>query len=146
MKDILQIDSVKDYNDAVGVETVHPLVSIVDMSRIRPSPHSHTHLNFGVYAVFLKESDCGEVRYGRNIYDYQEGTLIFIAPGQIVQITQNEPGKDQKGWALLFNPELIHGMALGRNINDYSFFSYEINEALHLSEREKKLCLSVFPR
>ena len=146
MKDIFQIDSVKDYNDAVGVETVHPLVSIVDMSMIRPSTHSHTHLNFGVYAVFLKESDCGEVRYGRNIYDYQEGTLIFIAPGQIVQITQNEPGNDQKGWALLFHPDLIHGTVLGKNINDYRFFSYVINEALHLSEREKKIVLECFSK
>jgi AraC-like DNA-binding protein len=93
----------------------------------------------------LKEIKCGDIKYGCNYYDYQEGSLVFISPGQIVEI--EDFGKDfqPKGYALLFHPDLIHGTSLGRHIHDYSFFSYQSNEALHLSERERKTfldCLS----
>jgi YesN/AraC family two-component response regulator len=89
--------------------------------------------------VFLKEAICGDIKYGCNYYDYQEGTLVFIGPGQVVGIG-NAPGNPPpKGWALLFHPDLIRGTSLGRNIKDYTFFSYETYEALHLSERERQL-------
>ena len=146
MKDIFKLDTVSDYNNLVGVETLHPMVSVIDLSKTKASQRDHTHLNFGVYAVFLKESDCGELRYGRSSYDYQEGTLVFIAPGQIVQITRKAPDEQRKGWVLLFHPDLIHGTALGRSMNDYTFFSYESNEALHVSDRERKIVMECFSK
>jgi len=79
MKGIYKLETVSDYNNLVGVETLHPLVSIIDFSKTKSSYSNHTHLNFGIYAIYLKEYDCGELRYGRNNYDYQEGTLVFIA-------------------------------------------------------------------
>lgn len=146
MKDILRLESVSDYNNLVGVETLHPLVSVIDLSKTINYDRPHSHLNFGVYAVFLKELVCGELRYGRGIYDYQEGTLVFIAPGQVVQITRRNPGESGKGWVLLFHPDLIHGTALGKAISNYSFFSYETNEALHVSERERRIVMECFAK
>ncbi|HPT22605.1 MAG TPA: helix-turn-helix transcriptional regulator [Bacteroidales bacterium] len=146
MKDILRLESVSDYNNLVGVETLHPLVSVIDLSKTINYDRPHSHLNFSVYAVFLKELVCGELRYGRGIYDYQEGTLVFIAPGQVVQITRRNPGESGKGWVLLFHPDLIHGTALGKAISNYSFFSYETNEALHVSERERRIVMECFAK
>jgi AraC family transcriptional activator of pobA len=139
MDDIFKLESVADYNNLVGVETKHPLVSVIDMSKIKSSGEKHSHLNYGIYAIYLKGSECGEMIYGRNKYDYQEGSLVFISPGQVVKVTQNDPEQPRTGWAILFHPDLIHGTSLARIMNEYHFFSYDINEALHLSENEKKI-------
>ncbi|MBP8721381.1 MAG: AraC family transcriptional regulator, partial [Tidjanibacter sp.] len=88
-------------------------------------------------AVFLKDVKCGDIQYGRSTYDYQEGTLVFIAPGQCVGITRRGEMFQPKGWALLFHPDFIRGTQLGRNIRNYTFFSYAVNEALHLSQQER---------
>jgi AraC-like DNA-binding protein len=89
---------------------------------------------------------CGELRYGRNHYDFQEGTLVFIAPGQIVGVQPKLQAFEPKGWALLFHSDLIKGTALGKHIQDYSFFSYDVNEALHLSEKERQIVLDCFSK
>lgn len=146
MEGIYKLENVSNYNNLVGVETLHPLVSVIDLSKTKSYNRDHTHLNFGIYAIFFKETDCGELRYGRSTYDYQEGTLVFIAPGQVIQIVRQVPDTQRKGWALLFHPDLIHGTTLGRNINDYSFFTYESNEALHVSERERKIVFECFSK
>lgn len=146
MKSIYRIETVTDYNRIYGVETLHPLVSIVDFSKQDPDYSEHTHFYYGVYAVFLKETVCGELIYGRNTYDYEEGSLVFISPGQLLELVLNPEVKKRKGWALLFHPDLIHGTQLGRQIDDYTFFSYDINEALHISEREKKMVLENFDK
>lgn len=146
MKDIYRIEKVDDYNKLNGVETLHPLVSIIDFSQIDANYSDHTHFYYGVYAVFLKEYDCGELRYGRNKYDYQEGSLVFISPGQVLELIKNTNTTKRKGWALLFHPDLIHGTNLGRQMGDYTFFSYEISEALHISERERKMVMECFEK
>jgi len=81
----------------------------------------------GVYAVFLKDAKCGNMTYGCNTYDYEEGTLIFVAPGQVYGIEDSGEKRKGVGQALIFHPDLIHGTSLGRNIKDYTFFSYEVN-------------------
>ncbi|MBD0288049.1 MAG: helix-turn-helix transcriptional regulator, partial [Flavisolibacter sp.] len=96
--------------------------------------------------VFLKEIKCGDLRYGRHTYDYQEGTLVFIAPGQVVSVDNWGVTYQPKGHALVFHLDLIHGTSLGRHIQDYTFFSYQSNEALHLSERERKIVLDCFSK
>jgi AraC-like DNA-binding protein len=139
MDNILKIENISEYNTMRGVETLHPLVSVYDLSGMKLI--SPVRVNLGFYCVFLKEAKCGDLKYGCNYYDYQEGTLVFIAPDQVVGIG-NPPGNpDPKGWALLFHPDLIRGTSLGHNIKDYSFFSYEANEALHLSEKERQIIL-----
>ncbi len=139
MEDIIKLANISEYNTMRGVETLHPLVSVYDLSEMKLIPP--VRANFGFYCVFLKEAICGDMKYGCNYYDYQEGTLVFIGPGQVVGIG-NAPGSSRpKGWALLFHPDLIRGTSLGHNIKEYTFFSYETNEALHLSERERQLIL-----
>ncbi len=136
---ILHIENVCDYNAQLGVETLHPLVSVVDMAQAHPI--RHTRQTFGFYAIFLKEVMCGDMIYGRQYYDYQEGTLVCLAPGQVIGFEDNGEVFQPKGWALVFHPDLIRGTALGQHIREYSYFSYEVNEALHLSERERELVI-----
>ncbi len=144
MEKIVKIDTVDFYNKMRGVETLNPLISIIDMSKAAPIPAQT--FNFGVYAVFLKELKCGELKYGRNNYDYQEGTLVFVAPGQIVGVQPQVTAVEPKGWALLFHPDLIKGTLLGKHIQDYTFFSYDSHEALHLSEKERQIVLDCFEK
>lgn len=142
MEEIVKLESVDAYNKMRGMETLHPLVSVMDLSKAKAM--AAKTFNFGLYAIYLKELQCGELKYGRNNYDYQEGTLVFIAPGQILGVQPKVTTFEPKGWALIFDPELIKGTALGKHIADYSFFSYDVNEALHLSEKEKQLVLDCF--
>lgn len=142
MEEIVKLESVDIYNKMRGVETLHPLVTVIDLSKAKPM--AAQTLNFGLYAIYLKELKCGELRYGRNNYDYQEGTLVFIAPGQVVGVQPSVETIEPKGWGLVFDPELIKGTALGKHIADYSFFSYDVNEALHLSEKERQLVMDCF--
>lgn len=139
---IENIATITGYNDLMGVETLHPLVSVVDFAQAKPMRHwRHT---FGFYAIFLKEVKCGDLIYGRQYYDYQEGTLVCIAPGQVVGVEDSGETFQPKGFGLLFHPDLIRGTSLGQHIKEYTFFSYEANEALHLSEREREMVVDLF--
>ena len=144
MNDMRRFETVNDYNVFNNNETLHPLVSVVDLSKA--APRQMCSVYFGFYTVFLKEVKCGDLRYGKNTYDYQEGTLVFIAPGQVVTVENGGEVYQPKGHALVFHPDMIHGTNLGRNINDYSFFGYQSNEALHVSERERKMVLDCFSK
>lgn len=142
MGEILKMNTIHDYHEFLGVKTLHPLVSVIDLSEVPPVRLARK--NFGFYTVFLKDVKCGDLRYGRKMYDYQEGTLVFIAPGQIVGDDDNGTRIRVKGWALLFHPDLLLGTSLGRKMKDYSFFSYEANEALHMSDREREIVINCF--
>jgi AraC family transcriptional regulator, transcriptional activator of pobA len=142
MEEIVKLETIAAYNKMRGVETLHPLVTVIDLSKANPM--AAKTFNFGLYAVYLKELECGELKYGRNNYDYQEGTLVFIAPGQVLGVQPKVKTFEPKGWALLFHPDLVKGTLLGKHIHDYSFFSYDVNEALHLSEKERQIVLDCF--
>ena len=139
-----RFETINDYNVFNNNETLHPLVSVVDLSKADPRHGSQMY--FGFYTIFLKDVKCGDLVYGRNTYDYQEGTLVFIAPGQVAGVKNKTDIYQPKGYALIFHPDLIHGTALGKHIHDYTFFSYQSNEALHLSERERKIVLDCFSK
>lgn len=144
MDNMRRFETISEYNAFNNNETLHPLVSVVDLSKA--SPRSGSRMYFGFYTIFLKDVKCGDMVYGRNTYDYQEGTLVFLAPGQIAGINSNGEMYQPKGYALVFHPDLIHGTSLGRHIQEYSFFGYQSNEALHLSERERKIVLDFFSK
>lgn len=139
MEDVIRLDRIEQYNNLFGLETLHPLVSVVDLSKAKVWPKQFT-LAYGVYALFLKDVKCGDIRYGRQTYDYQEGTIVCFAPGQVASTTMIEDAQP-KAHGLLFHPDLIKGTSLGQGIQQYSFFSYNSNEALHLSEDEKAIFL-----
>lgn len=134
---LLNIKTVTEYNDMLGVETFNPLVSVIDLSEAKPMRHlRHT---FSFYVIYLKEEKNCDLIYGRRYYDYQKGSVVCLAPGQVIGSEDNGEVFQPKGWALCFDPELIRGTSLGKSIKDYNFFSYEVNEALHLSEQERKI-------
>ena len=95
----------------------------------------------GCYGIFLKEVICGDLRYGKEYYDYQEGTLVFMSPGQVFTVENDGELYQPKGHALVFHPDLLHGTALNAKMHEYSLFSYQLNEALHLSQREKQIVM-----
>ena len=137
MDKIIRLDTVDDYNKLFGFETRHPLVSVVDLKDATRVPKRVT-VNYGIYAVFLKDIRCGTLRYGRQKYDYQEGTVTSFAPGQVVETEMDENVKPAAR-GVLFHPDIIKGTSLGQEIRSYSFFSYSSNEALHLSLREREI-------
>lgn len=144
MEEIIKISSIAQYNMMRGMPAKHPLVAVIDTAEAIPVPAMS--FNFDLYAVGLKDRHSAQLRYGRKHYDYQEGSLVFVAPGQVIGV---EPGVElfaPKGWVLLFHPDLINGTPLGRHIQEYSFFSYDVHEALHLSDKEKDIVLDCFSK
>lgn len=141
---IRRFETINDYNVFNNNETRHPLVSVVDLSKANPRQGSRMY--FGFYTIFLKEVKCGDLVYGKHTYDYQEGTLVFLAPGQTAGMNSNGETYQPKGYALIFHPDLLLGTALGKHMQEYSFFSYQSNEALHLSDRERKIVLDCFAK
>jgi len=143
MEDILRFNTISKYNAINKQETLHPLVSLIHFEKAEP--RKLRRMYYGFYAIFLKQVKCGDLRYGLKNYDYQEGTLVFLAPGQVIGENKDEYYQPQ-GYALVFHPDLIHGTSLAKTIQDYSFFSYASNEALHLSEQEKQIILDCFSK
>lgn len=143
MDEILKFDTIGQYNAFNRNETLHPLVSVVDLSKA--APRQMRRMSYGFYVVFLKEIKCGDLKYGISNYDYEEGTLVFLAPNQVIGSAGEEYYQPQ-GLALVFHADFIHGTSLGRQMNDYTFFSYTTNEALHLSERERQIILDCFAK
>lgn len=144
MESIIQINNISQANDLVGKETQHPLVTVIDFSKQQPM--QRIKMTMGLYGVFMKVSKESEVQYGRSSYDYQEGTLLAIGPGQVVGLGNSELGEtfQPKGWGLMFHPDLLLGTPIGKRIQEYTFFSYSIREALHLSQQEREMVLDCF--
>ena len=136
------MDSVQDYNELLGVETLHPLVSVVDFSELESVRHCLK--NFGFYCIYLKHINCGPLLYGRNQYDYREGTLVFIAPGQVSGIDDGKVSYGYKGWCLMFHPDLlarnIARPAHGRLLVLFLF----VERSAHMSEREQQIIINCF--
>lgn len=136
-KPLLNVATVAEYNEMLGVETLHPLVCVIDLSRARPMRHMrHT---FSFYVVFLKDEKNCDLIYGRQHYDYQRGSVVCLAPGQVIGIEDTGDEFQPQGWALCFHPDVVRGTNLARSMKEYTFFSYKVNEALHLSERERRV-------
>ena len=132
--EIVILDSVEKFNRHCGFETLHPLVSIVDMNQSK-NDFGRSRMHYGIYALWLKNGVGCSLKYGRRHYDYAEGTVVSFAPGQMVQAEPTNTDAMPQSIGLLFHPDLIHGTALSRKMERYTFFSYDEAEALHLSER-----------
>ena len=140
--EIIKLDTIEKYNRILGIKTLHPLVSVTDLSTLKDIKHCCKE--FGFYCIYYKDLECGTIQYGRSKYDYQEGTMLFIAPGQIAGINDGGATPSPRGYVLMFHPDLLYGTPLARRMKDYNFFSYDSNEALHMSEREKQIILNCF--
>ena len=133
MKEVF-INTIQDFNDYQGVETLHPLVSVVHVDNTEHIKESVMH--YGVYAIYLKENKGCKLSYGRSPYDFDEMTVTSFAPGQVVKVEPNPDVPFAKFTALVFHPDLLNRTALGRQISRYEFFGYSSTEALHLSAKE----------
>lgn len=136
--DITRYETPRDYCAAIGTKSLHPLVTVIDYSAVgRYSNPQGLCCGYYVVSLYCGDTDCG-VRYGRNTYNYQDGTLFFTAPGQVVSFSTY--GKAYKPHynciALLFHPDYLRGTGLAGNISRYRFFSYEVHEALRLTKTE----------
>jgi AraC-like DNA-binding protein len=149
MEKIINIDNVSDFNAANNHKTLHPLVTVLDYSKANPRDWGDVdsiRFNYGLYSVILKDVVCGDMRYGRHHYDYQAGTLVFYAPGQFVSFDNPKVVYQPLGFGLLFHPDFLMGTPLGKNIQQYKFFNYQTNEALHLSDVERTMILDIFAK
>lgn len=144
MSKILKVRSVDDYGSYLGCPARHPLVCVIDYAEVSPIRHSLN--NYGVYALFLRDDVGVELDYGCGRYDYNKGTLLCVAPGQVGGKEDNGERVSITGWALLFHPDLLRGTPLEKRIRDYSFFDYRVNEALHMSDREHDILVSLMRR
>lgn len=139
MEPIIEVKTISDLNRMLGQEEPkHPLIGTIDFSKLRLLEQQNVRFTTGFYTVMLKNLCPGALRYGRNYYDFQEGTLFFLGPNQVVALEDPDETQDVYGWGLVFHPELIRGTSLAPKMKDYHFFSYNVYEALHLSEKEKQ--------
>ena len=136
MSEIMKVDTVQQYNDYFGVETLHPLVSVIEGSKGKPLRFGKKLYN--IYAILLKDANCGNLKYGKSIYDYQQGTMLFLAPGQVMGSEDDGQLHQPEGWVVAFHPEFLRGTPLAHIMKVYSYFSYNANEALHLSKQERR--------
>ncbi|MDE6311418.1 MAG: AraC family transcriptional regulator, partial [Muribaculaceae bacterium] len=143
MSNILKVSKPSDYSSWVGQTDPHELVSVIDYSAVSPVRHSLN--NYGVYGLFLQgEEENMGLTYGTGKYDYSAGTLICVAPGQIGGREDNGELVYLSGWALLFHPDILQGTGLEKEIKNFSFFDYRVNEALHMSEEERMVMVGLF--
>lgn len=142
MAEAFIINSISQAHQSVGLAPPkHPLVSVVKPVDFKPTiDFNGLKVINNLYQITLKSKGCGYLMYGKNPYDYEEGTLIFTSPGQVTIFEGEMPARNNidKGWTLAFHPDLIRKSNLADKISQYSFFNYEVNEALHLSEDELK--------
>lgn len=131
---VINIDSIQAFNDYHGVETLHPLVSVINFEG--EAAVNTAKIHFGIYVLFLKETKGCKLSYGRTPYDFDEMTVTSFAPGQTVMVEDNPDVPYKKVIALAFHPDFLKRTPLGQQIGNYNFFNYSSNEALHLSSRE----------
>lgn len=137
-------NTVDDYNRFNQHETFHPLVNTIDFSKA--DKRTGPKMFFNLYCVFLKDVECGDLKYGKQTYDYQEGTLVFVSPGQVVDVLNKTNEYQPMGHGLVFHPDLLLGTPLAKLMNDYNFFHYQSNEALHISQKEKQIVMDCFAK
>ncbi len=141
--EIVNLNSIDAYNKLYGLPTRHPLVTVIDLKQARNTVNN-VRMNYGVYAIFLKNGVYCSIKYGRRYYDYQEGTVVCFAPGQVIDVEMDKPEVAPDVVGLMFHPDLIYGTPLADKIASFSYFDYDQMEAVHLSEDERQkvlLCL-----
>ena len=139
-KEIIRLKSISQLHSHIGIEKPkNPAISIVDTSNLQVTEDDlNSKIIYDFYTIYLKDRSCG-ADYGRNSFDFDEGVMVFSAPGQVYSPTKIINRGDIQGWMLLFHPDLIRNTKLSGQINEYSFFNYEVYEALHLSKKEEQV-------
>jgi AraC-like DNA-binding protein len=140
MTEIIQLKTIAELHRFFGVDKpLHPLISISWHKADQKFDFGEIRVTSDLYQISMKGDMRGAFTYGRNSYDFEEGTLVFTAPGQVASFRQSDFELSNSGWSLTFHPDLIRKSELGRTIKDYSFFDYAVHEALHVSEKESNI-------
>ena len=141
MKNILKVHSVNDYARYIGAPVLHPLVSVIHYDELEHCRHSLN--NYDVYGIFIGDETLEELTYGLTTYDLHRHALMCVAPGQIGGKADTGKEIQTKGWALLFDPVLLHGTDLERRMNTYTYFSYNTNEALLMTADQRQTIVNL---
>ncbi|WP_028374934.1 helix-turn-helix domain-containing protein [Leeuwenhoekiella sp. MAR_2009_132] len=143
-KHIVHIHSINEYHKINNLASPqHPLVSVINFEDIKHKTGTSIHVTHGFYCIALKRLYEGKMRYGQQEYDFDEGVLAFVAPNQVMAIEVENNELNHSGWLLLFHPDFLWNTALANKIKNYDFFDYQLNEALHLSEKEEKMLIRI---
>ena len=143
MSEILHLQSIADLHKLFNLgNSQHPLVAVLDFSQVSEQVHQNSKISTDFYSIMFKNYCKNNIKYGRKAIDFQDGNLICIAPNQTIEIDNEiEPRENMLGWGLFFHPDLIRATSLNDKLKSYSFFNYEVSEALHLSDKEKNILL-----
>ena len=144
MSDFLQLQGITDLFKMFGLEGTikHPLVAVIDFGKVKKHIPDGTKISGDLYYILCKDYHKQNIKYGRKMIDFQNGSLVCIAPNQVIEMENEERPAGvtaMAGWGVFFHPDLIRGTSLGNKLHEYSFFSYEVSESLHLSEKEKQV-------
>ncbi|WP_126246214.1 helix-turn-helix domain-containing protein [Chitinophaga rhizosphaerae] len=145
MRKIRHIKTITEFHQTRSLAPPeHPLISIVDYADVRMQP-SYFDCNWTLdfYLIALKKNIGGKVLYGQQSYDFDEGVMFFLSPGQVFRIEQAGPAADRSGWMLLVHPDFLWHTALGKEMRQYEFFSYAIHEALFVSKKEEDTLMDI---
>ena len=121
----------------------HPLISVIRAEDVDVENIQITEpVIFNFYVINVKTNCKGKIRYGQQYYDFDEGVMTFVAPQQRIEL-EEPTGDKSEGWMLVIHPDFLHGYPLAKKMKDYGFFSYAVNEALHLSDKEEGVINSI---
>lgn len=145
MSTVIHLETIAEMHKMLPDSQVkHPLVAVIDFTKYKEQINSGMKMTLGFYSVMFKNFCLNKMKYGQQPFDFQQGSLVCIAPRQVIVLDEPLSTKDEvSGWGVFFHPDLLRGSTLSRSIKDYSFFSYDINEALHLSEKEKHVLYDI---
>lgn len=147
MADFFHLKSIAELHRLFGLEKpLHPLITVIKEWPEIDFDFGNTKMTSDLYVLGMKENVRGTFKYGRNSYDYEEGTLVFMAPNQVAKFDDADAEMDRNGWNIFFHPDLIRKSTLGNTIKEYSFFNYGLNEALHVSDKEKHMLTDMVQR
>lgn len=139
------IDSIDAYNKLYGLKTNHPLVTVIDLKNATRAVN-HIRMDYSVYALYLKQGAKCTLMYGREPYDYQEGTIVSFRPGHLIGVEMEEDEFAPDVIGLMFHPDLLYGTPLASRMDSYNYFDYSQKEALHISEDERKIFMECLDR
>jgi AraC-like DNA-binding protein len=138
MDKFININSIVEIHQILGLESPeHPLISVINMENPKlKKDFGENNYVLNLFHIGLKIGDINAFGYGRNSYDFQDGSMVFISPGQVIR-PESQDNNITSGWMLFFHPDLLRQSDLSNKMDEYNFFSYHLNEALHLSRKEK---------
>lgn len=137
---------IRQYCEKHHVEPLHPLITVIELDKVPPNKREGFRRICSYYSIHLKGMDYQEVYYGGEVHQYEHGGIVFVAPGQVFGVKSDGKMHQPKGWALLFHPDFIRGTFLEPLFRQYTYFSYDLDEALFPTDEERKVIIDCFKR